>query len=67
MSGPVLRVAALSKRFGATQALTDVDLEVAHGETVGLSGANGAGKSTLLGVRSGFLQPGSGRIDHQPL
>ena len=47
----------MSKRFGAVQALTDVDFEVDAGEVVALVGDNGAGKSTLIKTIAG-IQPG---------
>ncbi|WP_189149163.1 sugar ABC transporter ATP-binding protein [Streptomyces lacrimifluminis] len=68
-TGPVLRVAALSKRFGATQALTDVDLEVAPGEIHALIGPNGSGKSTLIKILAGYhhAEPGAvAELDGEP-
>jgi D-xylose transport system ATP-binding protein len=45
---PLLELNGVSKRFGAVQALTNVDLAVRAGEVVALVGDNGAGKSTLI-------------------
>ncbi|MBQ6266623.1 MAG: ATP-binding cassette domain-containing protein [Clostridia bacterium] len=44
-------------------ALDDINLEIKHGETVGLIGANGAGKSTLLKLLSRVTAPTAGRIE----
>jgi D-xylose transport system ATP-binding protein len=59
---PLLQLRGISKRFGAVQALTDVDFEVYAGEVVGLVGDNGAGKSTLIKIIAGIVQPDSGEI-----
>ncbi len=53
MSAAVLEARGVSKRFGAVQALTDVDFSVAAGEVVALVGDNGAGKSTLIKAIAG--------------
>jgi branched-chain amino acid transport system ATP-binding protein len=45
------------------QALTDVDLELARSEVVGLIGPNGAGKTTLVNVLTGFDFPTTGRVE----
>jgi ABC-2 type transport system ATP-binding protein len=50
----------LSKRYGGTVALADVDLEVQPGELVGLLGPNGAGKSTLVKIACGLVRPSGG-------
>ncbi|MEV7186624.1 ATP-binding cassette domain-containing protein [Kitasatospora sp. NPDC093102] len=50
---PVLQLRSVSKRFGAVQALTDVDLTVHAGEVLALVGDNGAGKSTLVKTVAG--------------
>ncbi|HSD80039.1 MAG TPA: ATP-binding cassette domain-containing protein [Solirubrobacteraceae bacterium] len=52
-AGPLLKLRGVSKRFGAVQALQDVDLDVSAGEVVALVGDNGAGKSTLIKTISG--------------
>ena len=58
----VLRLAAVSKRFGARQVLNDVSLEVPFGEYVAILGESGIGKSTLLNVVAGLEPVDSGRI-----
>lgn len=52
----------VTKRFGATIALSEVDFAVRHGEVHGLVGHNGAGKSTLVGALSGTLSVDGGSI-----
>jgi D-xylose transport system ATP-binding protein len=59
---PVLEVRGASKKFGAVEALQDVDFEVYAGEVVGLVGDNGAGKSTLVKIISGVHEADSGQI-----
>jgi D-xylose transport system ATP-binding protein len=58
----MLSVRGITKRYGAVQALTDVDLDVRSGEVVALVGDNGAGKSTLVKVISGAVAADSGTI-----
>jgi D-xylose transport system ATP-binding protein len=58
---PILELRDISKRFGAVQALAEVDFEVYPAEVVGLVGDNGAGKSTLIKVIAGTYQPDSGQ------
>lgn len=58
---PILEMRGISKRFGAVQALSEVDFEVYLGEVVGLVGDNGAGKSTLIKIISGVYQADSGQ------
>jgi D-xylose transport system ATP-binding protein len=59
----VLALRGIFKRFGAVQALTDVELEVHGGEVVALVGDNGAGKSTLVKTISGVSTADSGVIE----
>jgi branched-chain amino acid transport system ATP-binding protein len=58
----LLRVDALSTRFGGLWANRDVSFELNSGELVGLIGPNGAGKSTLFGSIAGAQRPTSGRL-----
>ena len=55
----------ISKRFGAVQALTDVDFEVFPAEIVALVGDNGAGKSTLIKCIAGTHAPDEGTISFE--
>ncbi len=59
---PLLELRGISKRFGAVQALTDVDFDVHAGEVVGLVGDNGAGKSTLIKCIAGINTIDGGQI-----
>jgi len=52
----------IAKRFGGVVALRGVDLQVGHGEVLGLVGDNAAGKSTLMKILSGAYQPDRGTI-----
>ena len=58
----ILDARALSKRYGATVALSDVSLALNAGEVCGLLGENGAGKSTLVKMLSGVVSPDTGEI-----
>jgi ABC-2 type transport system ATP-binding protein len=57
-----LQASALRKRYGATEALAGVDVEVGEGELVGLLGPNGAGKSTLVKIACGLVRPTAGTV-----
>lgn len=61
-AAPLLRMNGISKRFGATQALRHVTLDVHSKEVVALIGENGAGKSTLMKVLSGAHRPDAGTM-----
>jgi|688.fasta_scaffold00010_152 ribose transport system ATP-binding protein len=68
MSSILLEILNVSKRFGPTQALSSVSLDVRSGEVLALIGENGAGKSTLLKVLSGAHRADQGelRLQGQP-
>ena len=59
---PLLELRGITKRFGAVQALTDVNLKVYPAEVMALVGDNGAGKSTLIKTIAGINLPDKGEI-----
>jgi len=59
---PLLRIEALSKRFGGFTALDQLSLDVYEGEFFALLGPSGCGKTTLLRLIAGFERPNAGRI-----
>ena len=63
MSEAAVRLRGVNKRFGATQALAAVDLDILTGEVHALVGQNGAGKSTLGKIIGGIYERDSGDFD----
>lgn len=57
-----IEILNVSKRFGATAALSNVSMSVEAGKVHGLLGENGAGKSTLMKVLSGVVSPDTGEV-----
>ena len=60
MDEPVIRTEGLTKRYGATTAVDQLDLEVQPGEIFGLLGPNGAGKTTTVLMLLGLSEPTAG-------
>ena len=60
MARPVVETRALSKTFGVTPVLREVNFELHAGRCALLIGGNGSGKSTLLRILAGLSQPTSG-------
>jgi putative spermidine/putrescine transport system ATP-binding protein len=52
----------ISKRYGASLAVSGVELQIAEGELVALLGPSGCGKTTTLRIVAGFLEPTGGRV-----
>jgi daunorubicin resistance ABC transporter ATP-binding subunit len=57
----VIEAENITKKFGPTQALAEVDLAVPRGSVVALLGPNGAGKTTLVKILTTLLKPDRGR------
>jgi branched-chain amino acid transport system ATP-binding protein len=73
-STPLLSLRNVTKRYGGVTALSEVSIDLAPHEALGVIGPNGAGKSTLLSLVSGAQQPSEGevaflgrRIDRMPV
>ncbi|MGY4451963.1 branched-chain amino acid transport system ATP-binding protein [Bradyrhizobium sp. i1.3.1] len=62
MSGELLRVEGVGKRFGGFVALEDITVSFAAGQLTSIIGPNGAGKSTFFNILSGALAPTSGTL-----
>ena len=58
----VLELSVVHKRYGTREALKNVSLALAEGQTLGLLGPNGAGKTTALRLLLGFCRASSGRV-----
>lgn len=58
----LLECNSLTKKFGTTTALSDVNLTLERGKIIGLLGPNGSGKTTLIKIINGLLVPNTGSI-----
>jgi heme exporter protein A len=61
--GTVIRARGLERRYGGKRALAGLDLELARGGFLVVTGPNGSGKTTLLRLCAGLLAPTAGRLD----
>ncbi|HML08610.1 MAG TPA: ABC transporter ATP-binding protein [Xanthobacteraceae bacterium] len=59
---PLLRIEALTRRFGGVSAVDHLSLDIYEGEFFALLGPSGCGKTTLLRLIAGFERPNAGRI-----
>ncbi|AXL50186.1 glutamine ABC transporter ATP-binding protein [Paraburkholderia caffeinilytica] len=59
---PIINLAGVSKSFGATQVLKEINLDVRPGEVLVLIGASGSGKSTVLRIMSGLETADAGEV-----
>ena len=61
-AGVLLKLRSVSKSYGATAILHDVDLDVRDGEFITILGPSGSGKTTILRLIGGFTKPSGGEI-----
>jgi len=62
IQAPLLRISALTKRFGGFTALDNVSVDIRPGERFGLIGPNGSGKTTLINCISGAFRTEPGTV-----
>lgn len=62
METNILEVKGLSKKYGDSYAIKDINMVIESGEIYGFVGENGAGKTTLMKIISGLVNPTSGSI-----
>jgi ABC-2 type transport system ATP-binding protein len=60
MLSPVIQISSLTRRFGKTNAVDQITLDVQAGEIFGFLGHNGAGKTTTVRLLNGVLESTSG-------
>jgi ABC-2 type transport system ATP-binding protein len=58
----MIEISQLTKRYGATTAIKNLNFSVKKGEIVGFLGPNGAGKTTTMKIITGFMAPTSGFV-----
>ena len=63
MTTPAILTEGLTKHYGDTKALVDLDLTVDHGEVFGFLGPNGAGKTTMIRTVLDLIRPTAGRAE----
>ncbi|MEM9346336.1 MAG: ABC transporter ATP-binding protein [Planctomycetota bacterium] len=61
-SGPIVSIKKLSKSFGSTHVLREIDLDIERGKTTVIIGPSGTGKSVLLKHIVGLMQPDAGEV-----
>jgi spermidine/putrescine transport system ATP-binding protein len=59
---PMVEIKGVSKRFGKTTALSQINLSIDEGQFFALVGPSGSGKTTLLHILGGFVEPSAGEV-----
>ena len=63
MVTPIITFTNVSKRYGDTVVLSEIELEIPNGRTTVIVGQSGSGKTTLLRMVNGLIKPDSGRLE----
>ena len=63
MVTPIITFTNVSKRYGDTVVLSEIELEIPNGQTTVIVGQSGSGKTTLLRMVNGLIRPDSGRLE----
>lgn len=58
----ILECRSISKNFGSTTALVDLNIDLERGKIIGILGPNGSGKTTFIKIINGLLVPNAGTI-----
>jgi branched-chain amino acid transport system ATP-binding protein len=62
VTGPLLQIDGLTKRFGGVIASDTISLDIPRGQFHAIIGPNGAGKTTLIGLLAGEIAPDTGAV-----
>jgi phospholipid/cholesterol/gamma-HCH transport system ATP-binding protein len=62
MAEPLIELKGISKSFGQSPILDEVDLKIYRGEALAIIGPSGTGKSTILRIIAGLLAPDAGEV-----
>ncbi|MEO8785356.1 MAG: ABC transporter ATP-binding protein [Candidatus Saccharimonadales bacterium] len=63
MPVPAITLNQVTKKYGSSRGVQDIDLEVQQGQIFGFLGPNGAGKTTTIRLLLDFIRPSSGKIN----
>ena len=63
MVTPIITFTKVSKQYGDTVVLSEIDLEIPNQRTTVIVGQSGSGKTTLLRMVNGLIRPDSGRLE----
>jgi len=62
LSGSIFEAKGITKQYGGSFALQDINMTIEAGDIYGFVGENGAGKTTLMKIIGGLVHPSAGEI-----